>query len=431
MLTKQDKIRQVKYALPRSRIGSRAMVCVVALAVSEMRPLREQMERRRVLHASDTPRAVKHELGQYFTPGHIADFMASLFPKERRKSIRILDPGAGIGILSCALAERIDEERWEFDDIGIDADEIDGTLVAQLRSNIEAALSSSSGKANVVLGDFLSAIADATKKGVPPRYTHVIMNPPYRKIRAESKERESVRAFGLETVNLYAAFMGAAIAATVDGGHVVAIVPRSFCNGTYYRSFRDFILDRCVIERIHLFGSRDTAFKDESVLQENVIVALRRGGTQGEVVVSHSADGSLNDMKTMTVPFDEIVSRSDPERYINIPSCDGTSDASYLATFKGTLKEIGLQVSTGAVVDFRTKEYLCKEPEPTAVPLLYSVHFKTNRICWPVDSKKPNALRLSGETEKMTLNKRIKNMSCRKKGRSQREKELLKQQKVE
>lgn len=32
-------------------------------------------------------------------------------------------------------------------------------------------------------------------------YTHVIMNPPYKKILTNSKERQSDRAFGLETVN--------------------------------------------------------------------------------------------------------------------------------------------------------------------------------------------------------------------------------------
>lgn len=32
-------------------------------------------------------------------------------------------------------------------------------------------------------------------------YTHVIMNPPYKKIQTNSKERQSARAFGLETVN--------------------------------------------------------------------------------------------------------------------------------------------------------------------------------------------------------------------------------------
>ena len=358
------------HASPRSRIGGRAVLCVVALTVSELRPLREQMERRRISHASNTPRAVKQELGQYFTPGHIADFMASLFPKEKCQRVKILDPGAGIGILSCALVERMSGEKWDVDEVSIDAYEIDGSLVKQLHSNIENSVSPIGGNANVVLGDFLSNIAEDMRNGELPRYTHVIMNPPYKKIRAESKEREAARKFGLETVNLYTAFMGAAIVATVDGGHIVAIVPRSFCNGTYYKPFRDFMLGCCAIERIHLFGSRNTAFKDESVLQENIIIMLRKGGRQGKVVVSHSADGSLQDVKLRTFPFDAIVTQGDVERYINIPTCEDAVAASRFDVFDRTLKELGLQVSTGAVVDFRSRDSLRKNPETNAVPLL-------------------------------------------------------------
>ena len=103
--THESKRLRLRSKSPRNIGGT--VLCVVALAVSDVRPLREEMERRRISHAADTPRAVKQELGQYFTPGLIADFMAALFPKEDRQEIKILDPGAGIGILSCALSERI------------------------------------------------------------------------------------------------------------------------------------------------------------------------------------------------------------------------------------------------------------------------------------------------------------------------------------
>lgn len=384
-------------------VGGGALLCIVALAVSGMRPLREQMERRRVIHASNTPRSVKQKLGQYFTPGHIADFMASFFPKNDGEEIKILDPGAGIGILSCALAERMADEKWDVSGVTVDAYEIDDNLVGQLRSNIENAIAPIGGKTNIVLGDFLSAIVRDVQEGRMPRYTHVIMNPPYKKIRAESKERISVRALGLETVNLYTAFLGAAIVATVDGGRIVAIVPRSFCNGAYYKPFRQFMLERCAIERIHLFESRNTAFKDESVLQENVIVMLRRNVSQGDVVVSHSIDESLKNVKKRTFPGNVIVACDDTEQYINIPLCDENVSIDDFSVFRGSLRDIGLQVSTGAVVDFRIRDALCKMPEKDTVPLLYPVHFKNNRVRWPIESKKPNALLVRNETKRLIL----------------------------
>ena len=385
----------------RNRLDGRAVLCVVALTMAEARPLREQMEQRRIIHANETPIAVKQELGQYFTPGHIADFMASLFPKKDGGDVRILDPGAGIGILSCALVERIAAERWDVDSLAVKAYEIDHALIGQLQGNLDSALSVLGGRVSVVNGDFLEAVAQAVKSDESPRYTHVIMNPPYKKIHTASKERELVQAFGLEKVNLYAAFLGASIVSTVEGGYIVAIVPRSFCNGAYYKPFREFLLRRCTIERIHLFDSRDTAFKDESVLQENIIVMLRRGGAQGDVTVSYSKDGSLAGLQSRSFKFAEIVDPRDKEKYINIPRENVSGDG--FDVFCSSLGGIGVQVSTGAVVDFRTKEALRKEPEDGSVPLLYSVHFKDWRVRWPVESKRPNAIVRTPGTEKMLL----------------------------
>ncbi len=397
------QVRERKINTTASHLNGRTALCVVALALAEARPLREQMEQRRIIHANETPIAIKQELGQYFTPGHIADFMASLFPKEAGGAIRILDPGAGIGILSCALAERISAERWNVDSLAVEAFEIDSSLVGQLQGNLERALSSSQGRAEVVNGDFLAAVAEAVKRGKPPCYTHVIMNPPYKKIRTASKERELVQSFGLETVNLYTAFMGASIVSTVDGGYIVAIVPRSFCNGTYYKPFREFLLGRCSIERIHLFDSRKTAFKDEAVLQENIIIMLRKGGVQGDVTVSYSRDASLEGLQNRVFHFDEIVSSGDKEKYINIPRAQGSESGCGFEACNASLRDIGIQVSTGAVVDFRNKEALRKDPEEGTVPLLYAVHFKDWRIRWPVESKRPNAIARTPDTEKMLL----------------------------
>ena len=385
-----------------SRLNGRTMLCVVALALTEVRPLREQMENRRIAHANETPAAIKQELGQYFTPGHIADFMASLFP-EATGDIRVLDPGAGIGSLSCALAERIAVEDWDVGSISVDAYEIDQSLVEQLRENLAGCFNGENCEINVLNGDFLSAAAAAVLNGDSPRYTHVIMNPPYKKIRTASREREATKAFGLETVNLYTAFMGAAIVSTVDGGRIVAIVPRSFCNGTYYKPFRKFLLERCAIERIHLFDSRDTAFKDESVLQENIVIMLRKNAAQGDVLLSYSKDGSLEDIQSRSVPFSAIVNPSDKERYINIPPCKECEADIALDGMQSSLNDLGIQASTGSVVDFRAKDDLRMNFEEGSVPLIYSVHFKDWRVRWPVESKRPNAIMHTGATAKLFL----------------------------
>jgi adenine-specific DNA-methyltransferase len=83
-------------------------------------------------------------------------------------------------------------------------------------------------------------------------YSHAILNPPYKKIGASSEYRLLLRGFGIETVNLYTAFLGLAVALTKEGGEIVAIVPRSFCNGAYFRPFREWLLKNVAIRHIHV-----------------------------------------------------------------------------------------------------------------------------------------------------------------------------------
>ncbi len=43
--------------------------------------------------------------GQYLTPLAVAYYMAGLYHPPERAEIRLLDPGAGAGVLSCAVCE--------------------------------------------------------------------------------------------------------------------------------------------------------------------------------------------------------------------------------------------------------------------------------------------------------------------------------------
>ena len=69
----------------------------------------DNIEKERLSHAIETTETHKKNFGQYLTPYAIAKYMANLFPKTNEE-ISILDPGAGIGTLSCALLDRIKEE---------------------------------------------------------------------------------------------------------------------------------------------------------------------------------------------------------------------------------------------------------------------------------------------------------------------------------
>jgi hypothetical protein len=152
---------------------------------------------------------------------------------------------------------------------------------------------------------------------------------------------------------------------------------------------------------MHLFDSRNKAFKDDDVLQENIILLLERGGQQGDVIVTTSTDDSFADLVTHTHPFNRIIFPDDSERFIHVPTSPERNAIELSTAIRCSLEDIGIKVSTGPVVDFRLKEHLREMPEPGTVPLLYPAHFTGQNIEWPKpDIKKPNAIQRNAETEK-------------------------------
>lgn len=341
---------------------------------------------------------------------------------------QLLDAGAGIGSLSAAFLDRAifsKEKRssevpatstelcrsklslsqdLDFQQIKIDAFEIDDVLRSYLANTLAKYSDNPHITASIYSADFIHAATDwlsGNLFAIPlPAYTHAILNPPYKKINSNSAHRLALRRTGIETVNLYTAFIALAVALAAPSGQIVAIIPRSFCNGPYYRPFRDFILERTVIHHIHLFQSRSKAFKDDSVLQENIIIRLERGGQQGLVKISTSIDDTFSNITTDQYPFEQIVFPENSERFIHIP-LSASNSPKISASICHSLADLGIKVSTGPVVDFRLKEHLCDMPQAGTVPLLYPVHFSSSCTIWPaISKKKPNAIQRNIITEK-------------------------------
>ncbi len=330
----------------------------------------------------------KGPLGQFMTPFNIAEFMASLFKK--RKNAVLLDAGAGIGSLTIAASKVLQLER-------VEAWEVDPVLIEYLRRNLGILAGTTF---TLHEKDFIIDSVDRIQFGLGTRFTHAILNPPYKKMNTDSVHRKACRLVGFETVNLYTAFLALAILQMQEKGEVVIIIPRSFCNGPYYRPFRDLMLAKCSIDQIHVFESRGKAFKDDEVLQENIIMKLTRGGKQGKVTLSFSHDATFSDLHTRLVPFEEVIEPADKERFIRLPRDEAENDE---GLFTHSLKELGLEVCTGPVVDFRLKTWWSQEPKPDTVPLIYPQHFTTQGFQWPREQKKPNALFRSPEVDKWLM----------------------------
>lgn len=359
-------------------------------------------------------RVARSEIGQFLRPADIAQFMSSLF-ESAPQQVKILDPGAGAGVLFAICVETLISQENRPLSIKVVAYETDDAILPHLEETMKRcqSLCTSAGIAFqgiVRTEDFVSAAIAETRGTlftVPrERFTHAILNPPYMKINRRTAMSRKLYSSDIEVANLYAVFVWLSMLLLKPGGQMVAITPRSFCNGPYFKKFRVAFLRTMGLKRIHLFESRKKAFGDDDVLQENIIYhAVRAIQKPKSVTISMSKSFDFNKARALSVPYSQVVPSDDLDMFIHLDVGDtGASLAERIKRFPSSLCKLGLSVSTGRVVDFRSQEYLRQTSEQGTVPLIYPCHFLNGFIKWPAKSgKKPNAIASSPKTSDLLV----------------------------
>lgn len=376
----------------------------------------EYVEKRRTDLITELPADTKDLNGQFMTPESIAGFMASLFNSESKRVFHILDAGAGAGALTAALIDSALHIPSPPEKLYVTAYETDPLLLNELTRTAGVAIQASHQikvpvAFEIIDDDFIlegssQLSGDLFSLSAPQKqFTHAILNPPYKKISSKSQYRHALRRAGIETGNLYSAFIAIAIRMLCPGGELVAITPRSFCNGPYFRRFRQLVLDNGSFTNIHVFHSRVSAFSEEKVLQENIIFRFVKDAPPGDVVISSSTDRSFSDIERRVVDHSRVVSPDDKNRVIHIPvSEEDDRILEQIWMFRSFLEDLGLEISTGPVVDFRLREYLHDNPVDGCAPLVYPTHFNGQSVVWPKsESRKPNAILVHPKTKKWLM----------------------------
>lgn len=331
--------------------------------------------------------------GQYLTPPRLAAFAAQqLGPLP--DSLYLLDPALGSGTLVAAVIDRLIAEgkpRYLMID-GYETDPALYTIAGDMLLRADS-LATTRG----ILIEWSIQTADFIDVGVrhlhptlfeptPPRYSHIIANPPYFKLGPTAPQRQRAAPLLSGHTNIYTLFMALSAKLLEPDGRAVFIVPRSFCSGDYFEDFRrEFVRDVQPV-RVHVFESRRTTFSN--VLQENIVL-----GVQGRAIatdtVTISSSESLEDLTDdgQPVPLDKVVGKRGRSIYFRLPTSD--YDHALLEVFDGWshhLPDYGWAVSTGPVVPFRQREFIS---ERGTVPLLWLQNVHPQRIEWEPRRRKP------------------------------------------
>jgi adenine-specific DNA-methyltransferase len=346
----------------------------------------------------------KKEQGQYFTPLEVADFMAALC-RPLGASVRVLDPGAGAGILSCALCESLAARPDRPARVEVVAYETDTQLACHLETCLAYAKRWLEAQRitlafRICTDDFVISHAPALD-GVPPLFAEeenhfdvVISNPPYFKIPKSDPRAAAAAAVVHGQPNIYALFMAVSATMLKPGGELVCITPRSYTAGPYFRLFRERFFAQMQPLSVHLFASREDAFRRDEVLQENIILRACRAdrwymhttGARLEVTVSEGA-ADLERAARRFIPLAEALDYESRDKVLRIPASEEDDAAVRLVhSWHGSLQAYGMEISTGPIVPFRAVPLLSRTGDvpATHAPLLWMQHVTPMRVAWPV-----------------------------------------------
>lgn len=336
----------------------------------------------------DMPKTKRKKIGQFFTSKETAIFMASLFEiDELKEDISILDPGAGTGILSTALIERLIQDN-RIKTINLVCYENNSDVIPVLVSNMKYIKENITIRFNYEIReeDYLLTQAhdfeeDLLASKHLQKYDAIIGNPPYLRVLKDHPAARSMPKVVHGAPNLYFLFSAMALFNLDDNREMVFIIPRSWTSGAYFKSFREYFLSEGKIEHIHLFVSRDKVFSDEQVLQETIIIKIRKTINKPEHIklTSTQTNGDFNKITELLVPYDSVV--SGPDLYVFLPTSDeDIQTIESINRYNKTMIDYGMKMKTGIVVDFRQYSDLRKEPGEHIVPLFYGQHIKNGRV---------------------------------------------------
>lgn len=337
---------------------------------------------RAVAYREQTDDDHKKAWGQFFTSQTIASFMASLLRAPSRRDVRVLDPGAGTGVLGLAAAEALITGHGAR--VHLTAVEKEPGAVAALRdaaASARARLGATSLRVEIVADDFLDL--DRPRLGSAPldRFDYAIANPPYFKMTPDDDR-------GGDAPNVYARFLEVAARMLRDEGELCFIMPRSFAAGYYFRPFRRRFHSAMRLDHVHVFESRRDAFRSDGVLQENIIVHYRRTRSAAPTVRISCSTGErdLPERFAHDVDRTRVLSPTDPSAVLHLPaSARDLRVMDLFASWHASLATYGLDVSTGPVVPFRAEHFLRVARSNTTAPMLWLQHVLPGRVQWPIE----------------------------------------------
>lgn len=218
--------------------------------------------------------------GGYYTPNHIADFLAQWAVLANTKSV--LEPSCGDGAIVNAVARRIAELSSDALLTGV---ELFPDEAAKARKSAKQA--SPDVKVHIECSDFFEFAEKAIRKG--KRFDVVVGNPPFVRYQ-DFPESQRQQAFGLmryfgfnpsRLANSWLPFLAVSMGLLEEDGRLAMVIPAELFQVGYASEIRQYLADH--FPQISIVAFRKLVFPD--IQQEIVLllcerIAKRRSGVR-------------------------------------------------------------------------------------------------------------------------------------------------------
>lgn len=361
------------------------------------------------ISTDEKPAHIKQEFGQFFTPDYTAKFMiefANYIPTN--KKLTILEPGAGIAILSASLVEHL----INFDiveEIELTCYEIDDSIIEYTES-VLIALDYLCQKKNkkftymIMQHDFILSNKDAffNTGNSFRKYDIIISNPPFFKLSVNDERVKLAEKIIHGLPNIYNIFFYISTKLLKDNGKLLFLIPRSFCSGSHYKLIREHFIESLKLLKIHLFSSEEKIFHSHSVLYESVIVYAEKSIPSNvyNINISHS-----NNMKEK-VNINYNCNFSLTENIIELP----TNEKDILVLNKihewnNSLFQCGYNITHGKLIITEAEKVLFRNinVSDNLVPMIWIYNIETGVFDFNIEDKYGKYLLKNSQTEKFII----------------------------
>ena len=332
-------------------------------------------------------------LGRLFTKKDTARLMAETAELDKKKTAyTILDAGAGTGILSASIVERICKECPLAKEIFLTCYENEPSFADMLEDNLERIRKKCRHDYDVRLFVTIyreNYLTDAKKHytvtffdTVADKYDIVITSPPTELAEKYSEDAEGVG--GISQLKLSKAFLffKNAKESVEEGGQLIITLPTTYSSASALAPLRREISESLSLFRVHLFIGKQKNESRAVPLKKSFIAAYRKGERPETVAVSTSYDNGKSINELGAFPYGFIVDELTGQ--LTLPkSAEDTKIVKYISSFPETLDSLGLKMSTGLIVDSKCEGLLFSESNSGTVPLIRAQAIKDGLTKFP------------------------------------------------